>query len=367
MQVPITASDLVAPNAGLRVWDLDETLDHGSLRRGRQQAVRRRWRALQTRDKPELLAFLLYIPTTPNRRNTHIFSSTGGYLGGLWLADPSFITRQMFYDLTGRIIRLPRPNQRFRIYHLNENNSTGVLLRNDHDEVRPGRYVIMSSTGRDVPATITSEQSDRRVPSTDSSRDQRTNQRHFRDGLQARDEHCVITGRGGRQGRPMEGLAASHIYPVAQLGNWMQQGHEQWITDDTDAHRIGPNRMFSLQNGLLLEAGVHAAFDGFSFSINPDKGYRVVCFVEDTLGVSGRILSPTTRNCDRNSRVSDECLRWHYHQAVLTYTRVAGELVWDLGDHHEMGDMEALMAREDAAEALEAEFAMRLMPYVEAK
>jgi len=44
----------------------------------------------------------------------------------------------------------------------------------------------------------------------------------------------------------------------------------QWITDTTPASRIGSNKLYSIQNGLLLSQNVHSLFDGFDISVNVD-------------------------------------------------------------------------------------------------
>lgn len=55
-------------------------------------------------------------------------------------------------------------------------------------------------------------------------------------------------------------------------------------------------------------------------------GYRSVLFHEDTdaRNHSGLTLSETARG-----KVSDDCLRWHFHQTVITWVRGLGEPYWD--------------------------------------
>lgn len=90
---------------------------------------------------------------------------------------------------------------------------------------------------------------------------------------------------------------------------------------------IGPNGIFSAQNGLLLRTLIHTMFGEFMLSINPDvsyythsaarkkplnqsttqHGHRVVCFVEDVERCGGGTLSSSTRPAENsNATVSDE-------------------------------------------------------------
>ncbi|KAL4920316.1 hypothetical protein BDW62DRAFT_199039 [Aspergillus aurantiobrunneus] len=128
--------------------------------------------------------------------------------------------------------------------------------------------------------------------------------------------------------RPIMGLSATHIFPVTKHNTW-DHGLKHWITDRSEPELIAPNRMYSAQNGLLLAKHVRDMFDQFDFGINPDSGYRVTVFGTDMLNIGGTVLSSSTRTCDPNVRVSDNCLRWHYHQCILTHMRAAAEPVWD--------------------------------------
>ncbi|KAK9322204.1 hypothetical protein V1517DRAFT_367820 [Lipomyces orientalis] len=48
----------------------------------------------------------------------------------------------------------------------------------------------------------------------------------------------------------------------------------------------------SPQNGLLLQKTVHGLLDQVEISINPNDDYRIVCFLDDSLGVAGLQLDP---------------------------------------------------------------------------
>ena len=91
----------------------------------------------------------------------------------------------------------------------------------------------------------------------------------------------------------------------------------------------------------------------------------MVVFTQDTTGVDGRLLSPACRQADDPRRVSDECPRWHFRQAVLANVRGAGELGWDY-DFPPGSDMVGEILRgPDAQLRMEVELAGRLGPVVE--
>lgn len=49
-------------------------------------------------------------------------------------------------------------------------------------------------------------------------------------------------------------MEAAHIFPIAQEVTWNQKGYSNWmISDDTPVDKIGQNRIYSPQNGLLLK------------------------------------------------------------------------------------------------------------------
>ena len=92
----------------------------------------------------------------------------------------------------------------------------------------------------------------------------------FKNKVQKRDGRCVVTKveNLGKEFGLWAGFEAAHIFPLAYEHQWKTQGWSQQIT-------ILPSRRFygtinSVQNGLLLANDVHAIFDLYYFSINPD-------------------------------------------------------------------------------------------------
>ncbi|KAI9375934.1 HNH endonuclease-domain-containing protein [Aspergillus egyptiacus] len=303
-------------------------------------------------------------PVTFLPRNVHIFASNGDYLGGAWLNTPPHISNDEFYNMCEHFIRFPS-NHRWRLHRLGRHNQFQAAVPRDNSAIEQGRYVVLGNQSQPIQVTLTPERAVRRVPTHQPPTSRlRSNQRHFRDAVFARDSRCVITGAQGPRHHPTRGLISAHIFPVSRRSQRVDQGFEAWITDQTPAELIGPNRLFSAQNGLMLSADIHAWFDAFDLGINPDRGYRTVVFAEDTRNFGGIVLSSSTRACDPNVRVSDNCLRWHYHQCILTHMRGAGEPPWDLYDD-EYDDMNAMMEQEEAAELLELEFGNRLGPYID--
>lgn len=162
-------------------------------------------------------------------------------------------------------------------------------------------------------------------------------------------------------------------------------GCSQWISDTTDPSLIGPDNMFSAQNGLLLDGSVHSLFDSFRLAVNPDvrrfssffnkvflefhntdfeqRGHTIVAFKGDMRNLGGRILDNSTRSGAPDHRVSDQCLRWHLHQAILTHMRGAGERPWDDYDD-EWDEIGELMEIEDGPEIMETELRTRLGAYL---
>ena len=63
-------------------------------------------------------------------------------------------------------------------------------------------------------------------------------------------------------------LHAAHIFPLAYEDIWISGNYQRWITETSSSSSA--SKINSVQNGLLLESGVHSLFDSYGFSINPD-------------------------------------------------------------------------------------------------
>ncbi|BCS18438.1 HNH endonuclease signature motif containing protein [Aspergillus puulaauensis] len=301
------------------------------------------------------------VPHTHEPRNTHIFSGDGSYLGGIWLNSPPNISNAEFHNMCEQFIIFPTSRYRWHLHRLGPDNDVQELVPRDLAHIRQGYYVIMGNISQTISVTLTTEQVVRRLP----TRQMRRNQRHFRRTLFQRDgSKCAITGRQAPGANPRLALAAAHVFPLAQHQTWVNNNYERWITDRSAADDIGPDKMFSAQNGLTLIADVHILFASFVFAINPDQGYRVIVFGEDRSGDGGGVLDRSARMGDPNHCISDDCLRWHYRQAVIKHMRGVAEPPWDIY-YDDLDDMDMIMEREDAAEVLEIELGNRLGAYIE--
>ena len=95
-----------------------------------------------------------------------------------------------------------------------------------------------------------------------------TRHESFRNAIRARDGRCVITGEIAVEAfRNMwSGFQAAHIFPLGQLDHWIEQDFSRWITIPS----ASGNSINSVQNGILLRNDIHALFDNYMISINPD-------------------------------------------------------------------------------------------------
>jgi hypothetical protein len=98
-----------------------------------------------------------------------------------------------------------------------------------------------------------------------------TRVRSFRDEVRERDRRCAITGKEAVNADlgSWSGFEAAHIFPLAYEEHWTANGFGRYITIDPPAG----GSINSVQNGLLLRADIHAMFDGYQVSINPDVRY----------------------------------------------------------------------------------------------
>ena len=92
----------------------------------------------------------------------------------------------------------------------------------------------------------------------------------FRDAVRDRDRRCIISGLPvlrpelGRWGF----FEVAHIFPLAYEDLWNKSNYSSWTTIPP-ANQIDGS-IHSVQNGILLTANVHALFDAYHVSINPD-------------------------------------------------------------------------------------------------
>ncbi|KMU92692.1 hypothetical protein CIHG_10515 [Coccidioides immitis H538.4] len=296
-------------------------------------------------------------------RNVHLYDNEGQILGDVF--QNGSLTHRRFYNFCSRFLVFPPENAQWRIFALNHDGSAGNQIAADATNLAPGRYIILGPDGTPVPVSLSAEPYPRRVLSrtADSKLTPKLRQRaYFRQVVRSRDRDCMISGMRNPLadlGR-YTGLEVAHIFPQARVIEWRQRGFQQLVTDNSAAYLIGTSKIHSPQNGILLSSVVHALFDNFSLSINPDDGYLITSFMPDTLGIDGRILDPRCRNDADINRVNDHLLRWHFHTAVVANMRgVATEPPWemDFPDGDMMGE---ILETPDAALRMETELFHRL-------
>ncbi|KAJ8097026.1 hypothetical protein POJ06DRAFT_262312 [Lipomyces tetrasporus] len=184
----------------------------------------------------------------------------------------------------------------------------------------------------------------------------------FRTRVRERDGKCAITGLINDEADSDEwsGFHAAHIFPLSSEDYFIQRGFSRWITNRTGERDTGIN---SCQNGLLMQSNVHEKFDGLFFSINPDDGYKIVCFHKDILRIGGKTLDPVCRDPSDNRRASDELLSWHFRQAALANMRGAGEPTFETDFPPGTDIMGEILNGPMAAKRMEAELLSRLHGY----
>ncbi|KAL3463492.1 hypothetical protein BJX64DRAFT_287241 [Aspergillus heterothallicus] len=286
-------------------------------------------------------------------RNAHIFAGNGDYLGGLCINDPPQVSIAAFYRICAHFIIFPspihQPNENdcgWSIYPITPSNNPDsiALPRTSSSPLQKGRYAILSASASQIPLSITTEPALHRLetpePKGPGSKAQPEpsdpryprNKLHFEDRILARDGRvCAITGLPEQEQDRLFMLKATHIFPVSMREGWVRNGlGDKWIRKDPDDYDDEgnslsyPDGLFSPQNGLLLDIAAKFQWDLFHLTVDPDDDYRCVLLCEDTRNQGGRRLNFSSRDPQRLDRVSDECLRWHYHQSVLTLVRGLG-------------------------------------------
>ena len=196
-----------------------------------------------------------------------------------------------------------------------------------------------------------------------NSRQTGTRVKAFKDAVRRRDGRCVVSGkRAVHAWRGLwDGFEASHIFPLAYEGRWVQHNYGRWITIPPERERAGT--INSVQNGLLLRDDLHTLFDVYVFSINPDDNYKIICFLEDGDGIAGKHLDQEFLG--NPQRPPDQLLRWHFRQAVFANMRGAGEPVFEHDFPPGSDMMGQILHGPKAAERMEFELFGRLAAQME--
>ncbi|KAH8154384.1 uncharacterized protein LAJ45_00911 [Morchella importuna] len=244
-------------------------------------------------------------------RDIHIYAAsdpTGPVLGGLILTNG--VTNVNLYSMVDIILILSS------IYHLQDARRS--QLDRDDNPLQPGNYYVVT----DGSISINDETCLTRTISLGTG----TRVASFRNAVRDRDRRCVITGEDAVNADlgSWRGFEAAHIFPLAYLHHWNANNLGSLISiESTDGEFIN-----SVQNGMLLRSDIHVLFDGYEVSINPDDGYKIVCFLRDSKGIAGKHLDERFRGDPR--RPVDDLLRWHFRQAVLANVRSVGEPIFEV-------------------------------------
>jgi hypothetical protein len=242
-------------------------------------------------------------------RNVYIYSSDDRdtALGGLWASNG--ITGANLYSMV-EIICIFDDN-----FHLQDDGEQ--LVEKGEQPLRPGNYYIFTNGS----ITVTNEVPLVRTISLQSG----TRVASFCRAVRGRDRRCVITGRPA----VIDGVGfwtvfeVAHLFPLAHEGYWNDNNYGRWIDVPPVSESYGT--INSVQNGILLERGIHALFDSYELSINPDDHYKIVCFtpLASSYGIAGRQFDQPS--LDNPLRPVDQLLRWHFRQAVLVNMKGVGE------------------------------------------
>ncbi|KAG0138343.1 hypothetical protein HOY82DRAFT_637021 [Tuber indicum] len=222
--------------------------------------------------------------------------------------DRSLLRNVAFYDVTNPDLPLGGLFQNGSITEANFLDMLGILLV----EASPLR-VQERSIPRSISQTICDEED------------------RLHQEVRNRDRKCVISGNVNLElnirANNWSGFKVAHVFPPEHGVLEIRNNHGRYIAGINDSPLFA--EVYSSQNGILLDATIHQKFDQYLISVNPDDKYKIVVFEPDNRGIDGRILATVCRNPADPRRVSDELLRWHFHQSVLANLRGAGEPIFE--------------------------------------
>ncbi|KAJ8101636.1 hypothetical protein POJ06DRAFT_194240 [Lipomyces tetrasporus] len=262
--------------------------------------------------------------------------------------NPTF-TKRTFLDSLDVLIRHDLP---LRVYKINDGRTQ---IQRTQDPLLPGEYEVES----DGYLAVIDAPYYQRTSSAMSSLSSSGKVKSFPAAVRDRDRRCVITGLSMTQRELVQQrwtkYEAAHIFPVA-LESIVQNYNfgELVVLDEGDGSVNSP------QNGLLLQRTVHGLFDQYEISINPNDDNRIVCFLDDSLGLAGRQLDPVCRDPGHPHHVNDKILFWHFQQAVLANMRAAGEPIFDEDIPPDCDTMNAIRSGPVPTERMEFELSKRL-------
>ncbi|PWN91075.1 hypothetical protein FA10DRAFT_264973 [Acaromyces ingoldii] len=187
---------------------------------------------------------------------------------------------------------------------------------------------------------------------------------NFTSRIRERDQRCLVSGVTAQSKGGWEEFHACHIFARAHLDLWRAKRFASLVTDTGPSQ--GDAKIDSVQNGLLLLAHHHAAFDAHRFAVDVDRGYEIFDFTRDGERHGRRLLLDHLGGDDASVRPLDALLREHFWQAVLANVRDASEIYEDDGDDDWTNpdglrmDNAALHSTDSGRQRLELELGNRL-------
>jgi hypothetical protein len=200
-------------------------------------------------------------------RNVHIYDANDPdtVLGGLVLTNG--VTNANFYSMVDIVCIFTSQ------YFLRE--EAGTIIQRDDHPLHAGKYYIVTS-GRllaqlhnqaGAECEYLGSISVNNDPWLVRTISQKTGTciAAFRDAVRERDGRCVITGKVASEAEFgfWTGFEAAHIFPLAYQGHWT---YSPWI----EIPAAAGSSINSVQNGILLRGDIHALYDSYEVSINPD-------------------------------------------------------------------------------------------------
>jgi hypothetical protein len=222
---------------------------------------------------------------------------------GLFVNNPPQVSNAALYRICTHFINFPpsaQPNE-WTIHRITPSNEfdPNPIRGDPSSPCEQGRYAILSPSAQPIPLRITTEPALHRLQTPEPPKLQvpddcdpyvrpsdpayPRNKLHFEERLIARDGVCAITGEKEMGGERLFELKATHIFPVSMRESWVRHGYAaSWICEDPDDYdqegnsMTWPDKLFSPQNGLLLDVAARTDWDMFRLTVDPDVS--LACF-----------------------------------------------------------------------------------------
>ncbi|OBT58891.1 hypothetical protein VE04_00574 [Pseudogymnoascus sp. 24MN13] len=250
------------------------------------------------------------------KRNVHFVDGNNNEIGGAW-QNGALTWSEMVEWME---ITFEKPTYEYAPFRCLEpgdpvqllaQHGPAIKIQGNNNPVKPGFYIILSPEGEVVDLPINRQNPMPRPSCRVSSAELDNHTKHFRNRVRARDGRCVITG-AKPAGSDFVRLGATHIFPLAHLDAWKVESWQRQIADDK---YVGESGINSAQNGILLRFDVQDLFDTYRIAINPDKGYKTYCFIDEP-ELDNLIMFPDPNTATQYQPRGD-LLKHHFRISVL--------------------------------------------------